>query len=155
MSNFFVAQADVGPVVRELLELVGVEAGVALVALQRRDDGVEGQLARDEGHRGDRGVDDVDARLGCHEDGRDLVAADVVRVQMDRHADLVFEGRHELLCGVGLEEAGHVLDGDHVRAALFELLGGSDVIFERVLVARRIEGCHRYSRWSARRFCPA
>ena len=62
-----------------------------------------------------------------------------MRVQVDGQADLLLEGGDELLGGIGLEQAGHVLDGQHVRAALLELLGEVDVILQRVFVLRGIE----------------
>ncbi len=62
-----------------------------------------------------------------------------MRVQVDGDADLLLEGADELLGGVRLEQAGHVLDGQHMRAAALELLGKVHVVFQRVAVARRVE----------------
>ena len=134
-----VAQAHVGPVIGQLLQALRVKAGVALLTAQGLDDGVHRRLAREVGQRADGGVDHVHAGLGRHEIGRDLVVGGVVRVQVDGDADLLLEGAHELLGGVGLEQAGHVLDGQHVHAAALELLGEVDVVFECVAVARRVE----------------
>ena len=134
-----VAQAHVGPVIGQLLQALRVKAGVALLTAQGLDDGVHRRLAREVGQRADGGVDHIHAGLGRHEIGRDLVVGGVVRVQVDGDADLLLEGAHELLGGVGLEQAGHVLDGQHVRAAALELLGEVDVVLECVAVARRVE----------------
>ena len=134
-----VAQAHVGPVIGQLLQALRVKAGVALLTAQGLDNGVHRRLAREVGQRSDGGVDHVHAGLGRHEIGRDLVVGGVVRVQVDGDADLLLEGAHELLGGVGLEQAGHVLDGQHVGAAALELLGEVDVVLERVAVARRVE----------------
>ena len=134
-----IAQAHVGPVIGQLLQALRVEAGVALLTAQGLDERIHRRLAREVGQRSDGGVDHVHTGLGRHEVGRDLVVGGVVRVQVDGDADLLLEGADELLGGVRLEQAGHVLDGQHMCAAALELLGKVHVVFQRVAVARRVE----------------
>ena len=45
---------------------------------------------------------------------RGLHAAGVVRVEVDRNADLLLQRLDQQLGGIGLAQAGHVLDGQDV-----------------------------------------
>ena len=62
-----------------------------------------------------------------------------MRVQVDRDADLLAERGDELLGRIGLEQARHILDGQHVGAAALQLFGHLHIIFEGVLVVFGIE----------------
>ena len=95
------------------------------------------------GHRRDRAVGDVEADLGAAQHAGGLGAADVVRVEVDRHADLVAQRLDQSLGGHRLAQPGHVLDGDQVGAALLELLGEIDVIRQVVLGPLGIEDIAR------------
>ena len=55
-------------------------------------------------------------------------------MQVDGQAHLLLQGGHQLLGGVGLQQTGHVLDGQHMGAPLLQLLGEVDIIFQGVLV---------------------
>ena len=55
-------------------------------------------------------------------------------VQMDRNADLLLELGDELFRRVGLEKTCHILDGDHMRAAVLQLLGHVHIVSERISV---------------------
>ena len=98
-----ISQAHVRPVVAELLQLIRVEAGVAVLSVQRGDDRVHGRLAGHGRQRVDRRVYDIHARLGCEQQRRHLVARGVVRVQVDGQADLALERGDQLLGCIGLE----------------------------------------------------
>ena len=98
-----ISQAHVRPVVAELLQLIRVEAGVALLPVQRSDNCVHGRLAGHGRQRVDRRVHDIHARLGCKQQRRHLVARGVVRVQVDGQADLALERGDQLLGCIGLE----------------------------------------------------
>ena len=73
------------------------------------------------------------------EQRRDLAAGAVVRVEMDRDADLLLERSHQQLGRVRLAQPGHVLDGQQVRAQLLQFLGQIDVVLQAVLGPCRIE----------------
>ena len=60
-------------------------------------------------------------------------------VQVDGQAHLLLQGGHQLLGGVGLQQAGHVLDGQHVGAPLLQLLGKIHVVFQGVLVSGLVQ----------------
>ena len=90
------------------------------------------------------------ADFGRLEHRRRLHAAGVVRVKMDRDADLLLERLHQLFGRVGLAQAGHVLDGQDVRRQFFQFLGQLDVVFQVVLGPLRGRGCRRCSRWPPR-----
>ena len=61
--------------------------------------------------------------------GGHLVACGVVGMQMDGQPHLLLQGGHQLLGGIGLQQAGHILDGQHVCAPLFQLLGEIYIVF--------------------------
>ena len=63
-----------------------------------------------------------------------LHAGGVVRVEVDRHADLLLAAScTSSSAAYGLQQAGHVLDGQDVRAELLQLLGQIDVVLQVVL----------------------
>ena len=71
------------PVVRELLQLPGIEAGLPVAALQGCYQAVHRGLAGEGTHAADGSIHNVHTGIGCHHQGSDLVAAGVVGVQMD------------------------------------------------------------------------
>ena len=146
-----VVGADGFPVIGALVERFDVELRVARSVAQGVDDGIEIGLAGAAAHGGDGGVGDVYAGVGGFENGGGVEAAGVVGVEMDGDADFFAEGFDEFVGGVGFAEAGHVFDGEEVRAELFELLGHLDVILQRIFRARVDRGCRRCSRWRLRR----
>jgi hypothetical protein len=78
-------------------------------------------------------------RLRRLQDRCGLHARGVVGVEMDRDPDFLAQRLDQLVGRVGLAQAGHVLDGEDVRARLLQLLGQLDVVGERVLVALRVQ----------------
>ncbi len=60
----------------------------------------------------------------------------------------------QLLGGVRLAEAGHVLDGQDVRAQLLQLLGQLDVVLRGRTWCASGRGCRRCSRWPPRSSAP-
>ena len=118
---------------------VEVEAGVAVAAGQRGGDRAQVRLRGEAAHRGERAIDDVAAGLdgGQHRGGGD--AAGVVGVEVDRQADLLLQRAYQFARGARLAHAGHVLDGQDVRAGLLQFLGQLDVVLQVVLRPRRVE----------------
>jgi hypothetical protein len=109
--------ADGFPVIGGAVEGVeGESGGAGGVVLEGGDDGVEVGLAGGAGHGGEGAIDDIDAGVGGFEDGGGGDAGGVVGVEVDREADFVARALTSLEGGVGLEEAGHVLDGEDVGA---------------------------------------
>jgi hypothetical protein len=106
---------------------------------QRLHNGVQIGLAGQAAHGRRRGIHHAGPRFGRLEDGRRLHARGVVGVEVDRNPDLLAQGLDQLVGRVGLAQAGHVLDGQDVRARLLQLLGQLDVIGQRVLVALRVQ----------------
>ena len=97
-----VAQTNVAPVIRKLLEALRVKAGVTLLTSERLVERIEAGLAGEVRHGADGGIDDVAARFGGKQQRCKLVAGGVVGVEIYRDADLLLERGYELLCGVGL-----------------------------------------------------
>ena len=73
------------------------------------------------------------------EHGGGVEAGGVVGVEMDGDADFLLEGGDQLVGGVRFAQAGHVLDGEDVGAHALEFLGLGDVVFQRILVALRVD----------------
>lgn len=109
-----VAQTHVAPVVAQTLQAARVKPGVALLSAQRLDKRVERGLAGEARQRRNGAVDNIHAGLGGHQVGGNLVVGGVVAVQVNGHANLLLERLDQLSGGIGLEQAGHVLDADGV-----------------------------------------
>ena len=84
-------------------------------------------------------VGHVHAGVGRFENGARVDAAGIVRVEVDRDADLLAQRLHQFLGRIGLAQPGHVLDGEDVRAHPLQLLRHAHVVLQRVLVALGIE----------------
>ena len=131
--------ADGLPVMREQTELLVVDARVAIRVAERFVDRVQVRLRGEPAERRERAVGDVEPDIRALEHARGADAARVVRVKMNRDADFIAQGLDQLRSGVGLAQAGHVLDRQDVRAHLFERLGRFDVVFQVELRAFRVE----------------
>ena len=135
----FVVGAHVRPVVGILVEDIEIEFGIAALVLQCGDDGIQIRLRGASAQAGNRGITNVHACLGCHENGTGIDARCIVRVEMDGQPDFLFQGLDQLFRGHGAAESGHVLDAKHVSAHFFQLLRELDVVGEIILVPLGIE----------------
>ena len=108
--------ANLFPVIRKFIQRLQVQTRVALGELQRSDNGIQIRLARRTAHRSDGKVNYIYARIGGGQNGCGRNAARVVRMKMDWNSNFTFQRLHQCAGGGGFAEAGHVLDGDHVRA---------------------------------------
>ena len=124
--------ADRLPVRLEVADGRQRDARVALGVRERGDEGGEGGLAGRAGHRRGGHVDRVGARVARGEQRRELAAGGVVRVHVHGQVELAAERLHQLRRGARPQQAGHVLDREHVRARLHHLLGEAHVVVERV-----------------------
>ena len=77
------------PVIGALVERVEIEPGVARRMRQRRDDGIQIRLAGLPAHGGDGGIGRMHAGVGRFQDRGRIDAAGIVRVEVNRDADLV------------------------------------------------------------------
>ena len=55
-------------------------------------------------------------------------------VELDGDTDLLLQGRDQLLGSVGLQNAGHILDGQHVGAPVLQLLGQLHIVIQGIFV---------------------
>ena len=129
MIEALVAQAYIGPVVAQLLPAAQVQAGVALCAMAGSHHRVQRGLAGEARQRRAGHIHHIHAGFSGQEQGGHLVAGGVVGMQMDGQPHLLLQGGHQLLGGIGLQQAGHILDGQHVCAPLFQLLGEIYIVF--------------------------
>ena len=129
----------ISPVFTDLLQTVGIQSGIAVGMLQRSHDGVQRRLRGQTGHRVERRIDDVNTRLRCHEYGGYAVAGRIMRVQMNRNADFLFECTDQLGSCRWLEQTGHILDAENVRAALFQLFRHSHIVAQRIFGLGRVQ----------------
>ena len=132
--ELFVSKAHIGPVIGEILQPVKVKACIPLLPVQRRHNGVHGGLACKRGHGGNGQIHHVHAGFRRHKNGGHLVCGGVVGVQMHGDAYLLLELADKLFGGIGLQKARHVLYGQHVSAALFQLLGHIYIVLKREFV---------------------
>ena len=73
------------------------------------------------------------AGVGGLEDGGGVDAAGVVGVEVNGDADFLAQRLDQRVGGIGPAQAGHVLDGQHMRAHALQFLGHADVVVERIL----------------------
>ena len=125
--------ADVLVVTAQLVQTFKVQTGVALGAAEGFHHCVQRGLAGAACHGLDGQVGDVHAGLGSLQHGGNAGAGGVVGVQVDGDVQLGLEGFHQLLGGIGLQQAGHVLDGQDVNAQGLQFLGLLDVVVQGVL----------------------
>ncbi len=104
------------PIIGAFVQRDDVELRVARRVAQGLDDGIEIGLAGAAAHGGDGGVSDVHAGVGSFQHGGGVDAASVVGVKVDGDFDFFAQGFDEFVGGVGFAEAGHVFDGEEVRA---------------------------------------
>ena len=110
------------------------QAGLARAVVGGRDQRGDRRLRGGAGHRGGGGVDGVDARVDRGEQRRELAAGGVVGVQVDRQVEALAQRGHQRVRGRHPQQAGHVLDRQHVRAGLDDLVGQAQVVVEGVEV---------------------
>ena len=83
--------------------------------------GLGGGLAGAARQAGDGAVDDVGTGLGSLQQGHGTHAGGAVGVDHDGQADILLEGRHQIVSLLGAHDTGHVLDADGVAAHLLQL----------------------------------
>ena len=113
-------------------------AGVVLGVRGRGDDRAQRGLARRARKRRRSTVDRVGARLPCSKIGGQLPAGGVVGVHVHRQVEPAAQRTDQRRCGGGRQQSGHVLDRQHVRAGVDDLLGQLEVIVQRVEVFARV-----------------
>ena len=120
------------PVRLEVAHRGEVETGRAGRPVGGGDQAGHRGLAGGAGHRGAGHVDGVHARVDRGEQGAELAPGGVVRVQVDRLVEALAQRADEGAGGGGPQQAGHVLDGDDVRAGPGDLVGEAQVVVEGV-----------------------
>ncbi len=134
-ADIFLAQ--LGEVRTHDVELIEVEAGVVLGALQRRDERLGRHMRRTDGQRAHRGVDNRRAGLNALHNGHRRQARGVMAVNINRDADRFLEAAHEVVARIGCQQTGHILDADGVGTHLLEGFGIGGIIF---IIVHRAEG---------------
>ena len=127
-----VQAADRLPVGLEVEHGLRIDVGLARRVLQRHDQRRHGRLRRRRAHRGVGDVDGVHARVDGREQRGQLAAGGVVGVQVHGQVEALAQRGHEAATGLRAEKARHVLDREHVRAGVDDLLGEAQVVVERV-----------------------
>ena len=117
-----------------MLETVQVQSGIPLGALEGRNHGVQRGLAGHAGHGADGQVHHVHAGLRRQQAGGHLVAGGVVGMELDGDADLLLQCGDQLLCGVGLQDAGHILDGQHMGTPVLQFLRQLHIVVQRIFI---------------------
>ena len=138
-----VVGADVFPVVGNFVQRLQIKPGVALSELQRRNNGIQVGLAGRTRHGSDREVRDVHARFRRRQHRRGRGATRIVRVEMDRDADLLLQRLHQHMRRRRTAQARHVLDRQNMCAHPLQFLRQLHVVTERVFAARLVENVPR------------
>ncbi len=90
------------------------------------------------GQRRRRGVDRVHAGLDGRQVGGQLATRRVVGVQVHRQVEFRTQRGHQLRRGRRAQQPGHVLDGEHVRTGIDDLLGQPQIVVQRVQLLVRV-----------------
>ena len=130
----FIPQSHIRPVVRQLLHPAQVHSGVPLRAMQRRHHSIQRRLAGQARHRRAGCVHHIHTGLGRHQQRRHLISGGVVGMQVDWDANLLFQRGNQLFGGVGLQQAGHILDCQHVGAPLFQFLRQIHIVPQSIFI---------------------
>ena len=123
---------------RALVHQVHIQARIVLGALERRAQGLGRRLAGALGHRAERGIHDIAARLNRLEDGHRAGTGGVVGMQVNRQLGGRLELLDEAVRVVRQQQVGHILDADRIRAHLLDLLGQLEEVFLGVHRADRV-----------------
>mmetsp|Transcript_24981 Transcript_24981/g.60104 ORF Transcript_24981/g.60104 Transcript_24981/m.60104 type:complete len:319 (+) Transcript_24981:848-1804(+) len=129
-----VLRADALPVFAQGRDPVVVDACADPFGRERGVERAHTGLRGHPGHGVDGGVDGVCAGPDGLEHGGHAVPGRVVGVDMDREVgELLADPADEHGRGLGLEQAGHILDREDVRPGVHELLGEAEVVVHCVL----------------------
>ncbi len=126
------------PVRLQVADRLEREPGVVLGVCRRRDDGRERGLAGGAGHRRRGAVDRVRAGVPGGHVGRQLPTRGVVGVHVHRQIEARLQRRHQFCRRGRPEQAGHVLDGQHMRAGVDDLVGELEPVVQRVDLLARV-----------------
>ena len=127
------------PVSIDLKQGLMIHSSFAFRKTKRFHHGVQARLAHDAGHAGTGSIGDVQADFRSLDNARRLCTANVVRVEVDRQANLFPQGLDQLLGGIRLAKSSHVLDGDQVGSKFFEIFGQLDIIAQAIFVTLRVK----------------
>ena len=132
-----VEQAQLGPVRVERSDLLAVQTGVVRPALERGEDGADAGLRRHAGHAVGCRVDGVGAGHGAGHHRGHAGAGRVVRVHVDGEVwVLLADGTDELRRRRRFQDAGHVLDAQHVGSHLDDPVDETHVVGQVVFLVR-------------------
>ena len=143
--------ADGLPVGLQRADRLQRQPGLARRVVGRRDQRRQRRLRGGAGHRGGGGVDGVDAGVDRGQQRGELAARGVVGVQVHRQVELRAQRGHQRPGGGRAQQAGHVLDRQHVRPGRDDPLGQAEVVVERVELSRAGRRGRRCSRARPRR----
>ena len=108
------------------------QPGLPVGVVGRRDQRRERRLRGRAGHRRGGRVDRVHPGVDRGEQGRQLAARGVVRVQVHRQVEPVPQRGHQGPGGRRAQQPGHVLDRQDVRPGVDDPLGQPQVVVQRV-----------------------
>ena len=105
------------------IQLVQIQTGVVIGALQGSDQTLGGHVAGAQAQGAHGGIDDVGTCLDALQDGHGSQTCGVVAVDVNRDADGLLQLLHQIVAGIGGQQTGHILDADGVCAHLLQGLG--------------------------------
>ena len=116
-----------------------IETGVPLGVRESGDESRQRRLTRGARHGRGRRIHGIRPCRRGSQQGRELTAGGVVRVDMHRHVEPLAQSRHQAGRRRGTQKTRHVLDREDVRTRLDDLLGQTQIVVERVEVFARVE----------------
>ena len=110
------------------VQLLQIQTGVVIGALQGSDQAFGGHVAGAAAQGAHGGINDVGTCLNALQQGHGSQTGSVVAVDIDRDGQGVLQLLDQIIAGVGSQQASHVLDADGVCAHLLQGLGILDVV---------------------------
>lgn len=130
-----VEQTQLRPVGVKSADLLGVQTGVKVAALQRGDDGVDARLGGHSRQAVGGGIDSIGTSLGASNHGGNTRSSRVVGVNVNWQVRvLLADASNQEFGSVGLQHTGHILDTKNVDIEGNKLLDKVHVVGQVVLL---------------------
>ena len=113
-------------------QAVDIDVRIVDAVLQGHDHRFRRRLAGDFAEWRQGRVDDVDTGFDGLHIGHFAEAARAVRVQFNRHGQVLLEHADQVVCVIRRQQAGHILDADGVDAHVLQFLGDLGERFHRM-----------------------
>src|SRR5699024_9503843 len=104
--------AQLGEVSTDNIQLAEIQTGIVIGALQSSNQALGGHVGSTQCQRAHSSVDDIGTGFNALQNGHGSKTGSIVAVNIDGDLDGLLQLLDQVVAGVGLEQAGHILDAD-------------------------------------------